>query len=305
MRASLLILVLALRPALAECVAISGDDIHARDLARAAPAFSAAGPDEVLGRTPAAGVRRVFTVRDLMAAARLAGIDEPELPTGGVCFERAVHLLTEEDLRAAMAAALPGISVQIAITDFSRYPVPEGHLAFPVSGLGMPPPAHPETPVVWRGKIALEGGRSTEIWARVRIVAMNSACVAVTDIRAGSQIGAIQIRMTQIAGFPLRSGPQIGDVRDVLGRVARHSIAAGQEILPRMLDEIREIHAGDRVQVLADCGNARVSLEAVALGDGRKGETIVVRNPATHSAFRAIVQARGQVVVHAGRGDRS
>jgi len=305
MISSLLILILALRPAPAGCIAITGEDIRARDLARAVPAFSTADPDKVLGRTPAAGVRRVFTARDLMAAVRLAGIATPELPTDGVCFVRAVHLLTEGHLRAAMAEAFPGMSVQIAITDFSRYPVPEGHLVFPLSGLGLPPPAHPETPVVWRGKVAPEGGRSTRIWARIRIVAMNPVCVAVTDIRAGGQIGENQIRMTQIAGFPLRSGPQIEGVRDAVGRVAKHSIAAGQEILPQMLDAVREIRAGDRVQVLADCGNARVSLEAVALGDGRKGETIVVRNPVTHSAFRAIVQARGQVVVHAGRGDRS
>jgi flagella basal body P-ring formation protein FlgA len=305
MRGSSLILVLALRPALAECVAITGDDIHARDLARAVPAFSAADPDQVLGRTPAAGVRRIFTARDLMAAARLAGIGTPEPPKGGACFERAVHPLTEEDLRVAMAAAFPGMFVQIAITDFSRYPVPEGHLLFPLSGLGTPPPAHPETPVVWRGKVAPEGGRSTEIWARVRIVGMNSACVALTDIHAGNRIGENQVRMTRVSGFPLRSGPRVEDIGDVAGRIAKRSIAAGQEILPQMLDEVREIRAGDRVQVLADCGNARVSLEAVALGDGRKGETIVVRNPVTHSAFRAIVQARGQVVVHAGRGDRS
>jgi len=296
---------LAVTSALADCVAITGDEIHASDLARAVPAFSAANPDKVLGRTPAAGVRRVFTARDLVAAARQAGIATPELPPGGVCLERTVHPLTGKELSAAMAASFHGRSVQISIADFSRYPVPEGHLEFPLSGLGVPPPAHPETPVVWRGKVALQGGRSMEIWARARIVAMNSACVAVTDIRAGSPIGPDQIRMAQIAGFPLRSGSQIEDVRDVVGRVAKHPIAAGQELLPEMLYEVREIHAGDRVQVLADCGNARVRLEAVALGDGRKGETIVVRNPVTHSAFRAIVQARGQVVVHAGLGDRS
>jgi len=305
MRGSLLIFTAALAPAFADCIALTGEDIHARDLARAVPAFSAADPDAVLGRTPAAGVRRVFTARDLMAAARVAGIASPMPPPDGVCFERAVYVLRAVDLDAAMAAAFPGMSVQIAIADFSRYPVPKGHVEFPLSGLGMPPPAHPETPVMWRGKISLEGGRTTEIWARVRIVARRSAWVAVKDIRAGSQINPDQIRMAQIEGFPLRFGPQIEDANDVAGRIARHSIAAGQEILPQMLDEPREVHAGDKVQVLVDCGNARVSLEAVALGDGRKGETIVVRNPVTHSAFRAIVQARDRVVVHADRRDRS
>lgn len=305
MKVSLLILVLALRPALAECMAIAGEDIHARDLSRAVPAFSAANPEAIVGRTPAVGVRRVFTARDLIAAARRAGIDPPELPAGGVCFARAVHGLTEQDLRAAMATSFSGVAVQISIDDFSRYPVPDGHLVFPLSGLGAPPPAHVETPVLWRGEVVLAGGRSMEIWARVRIVAMGSACVAVADIPAGSLITQNQVRTTQRTRFPLRSGPVLGDIRDVVGRVAKRSIAAGQEILPQMLDEVREIHAGERVHVLADCGNARVSLEAVALGDGRKGETIVVRNPVTRSAFRAIVQDRGQVVVHAGRGDRS
>ena len=305
MRHSLLILVLALRPALGECIAIAGEDIHARDLARMVPAFSAADPDEVLGRTPDAGVRRIFTARDLILAARRSGIDPPELPPGGVCFERSAHPLNEERLRAAMAASFGAMPVQIAIMDFSRYPVPEGSLVFPLSSLATPPPARPDTPVVWRGKVVFESGQSTAIWARVRVTAMNTACVAVTDIPAGNQIGENQVRMTRIAGFPLRSGPRVEDIREVAGRIARHSIAAGEEILPRMLEEVREIHAGDRVRVLADCGNARISLEAIALGDGRKGETIMVRNPVTHSAFRAVVQSRGQVAVHAGREDHS
>jgi len=305
MKTSLLLLVLVFRPALAACIAVAGEDIHARDLARAAPAFSAADPDQIIGRTPATGARRVFTARDLILAAQRLGIVPPESPPDGVCVERAVHPLSEEKLRAAMAASFAGMSVEIAVADFSRYPVPDGQLVFPLSGLGVPPPAHPDTPVVWRGKVVLEGGRSVEIGARVRLAAMNSACVAVTDIHAGSQIGENQIRMTRISGFPLPSGPRVGDLRDVAGRIAKRSIVAGEEILPQMLEDVHEIRAGEMVQVVADCGNARVSLEALALGNGRKGETIVVRNPVTHSAFRAIVQARGQVVVHAGRGDRS
>ena len=204
----------------------------------------------------------------------------------------------------AMTEALPNKPVQIAFVDYSRYAVPPGRLIFQLAGLSAPPPSQPDAPVLWRGRVMF-AGRSMEIWARVRISAMTMSCMAVTDILPGKPIEQDQIRVAELPRFPLRTGVAIRDVESVVGRVARRPIRAGQEIVPQALEEPREIRAGDTVRVSAVSGSARVSLDALATSGGRKGDTIVLKNPQTHTSFRAVVDGKGRAVIHAGRRDRS
>jgi flagella basal body P-ring formation protein FlgA len=103
----------------------------------------------------------------------------------------------------------------------------------------------------------------------------------------------------------LRRDVAIEDARGVVGRVARRPIRAGQEIVAQALEEAREIRAGDTVRVFAVVGNARVTLDAVATSGGRKGDTIVLKNPSTNTIFRAVVDGRDRAVIHAAPGDRS
>jgi len=305
MRYLLLIALAAVEAARCACIAVDGEEIRAADLARAIPEFATADGSAILGRVPVAGVPRVFTPRDLLTAASQTGHPMPAFQLRSVCFERAARVLSADDFRAAMLASLAHEHAEIAITDYSRYPVPKGSLVFPLSGLSSPPPAQPDAPVFWRGKLVYGTGRSMEIWAKVRVAVRGSACVALVDLPAAKPIRADQAGIKEVARFPLPENLAIGTVSDIVGRLPKKFIRAGREILARDIVEPREVRAGDRVHVLADCGNARVSMEAIALGDGRKGDSIVVRNPSTRSAFRAVVETRGSVVVHAGRGDRS
>jgi flagella basal body P-ring formation protein FlgA len=298
------IILLAIEPAFCGCVRLDGEEIRARDLARVVEAFATADPEAILGLTPAPGVRRIFSLRDLMSAAQRTGVGDKDLPIAGVCFERALRQVTEQDLTMAMTESLPNKPVQITIVDYSRYAVPPGRLVFQLASLNAPPPSQPDAPVLWRGRVMF-AGRSMEIWARVRISAMTMFCMAVTDILPGKPIEPDQIRVAELPRFPLRTGVAIRDVESVVGRVARRPIRAGQEIVPQALEEPQEIRAGDTVRVSAASGSARISLEAVATSGGRKGDTIVLKNPQTHTSFRAVVDGKGRAVIHAGRGDRS
>ena len=299
------IILLAIDPAFCGCVRLGGEEIRARDLAPVVEAFAAADPEAILGLTPAPGVRRVFSLRDLMSAAQRAGIAGKDLPIAGVCFERALRQLTEQDLTMAMTQAFPDKTVRIGIVDYSRYGVPTGQLVFQLAGLSAPPLAQPDAAVLWRGRVLFAGTRSMEIWGRVRISAMTISCLAVTDIQPGKPIAPEQIRIAELPHFPLRAGVAIVNVESVVGRVARRTIRAGQEIVAQALEEPPEIRAGDTVRVAAVSGNARVSLDAVAASGGRKGDTIVLKNPLTHTSFRAVVDGRDRAVIHAGRGDGS
>jgi flagella basal body P-ring formation protein FlgA len=299
------IVLLAIEPAFCGCIQISGEEIRARDLAPVVEAFAEADPEAILALTPSPGVRRVFTLRDLMSAAHRTGVADNGLPVAGVCLERALGQVTEQDLYAAMTAAFAGRKVEIGIVDYSRYGVPPGRLVFQLSGLSAPPPAQPDAPVLWRGRVLFDETRSMEIWGRVRISAAMTVCLAVTDIPVGKPIQPDQVRMAELPRFPLHGSVAIEDVASVVGRVARRPIRAGQEIVAQGLEEAREIRPGDTVRVEAISGNAHVILDAVATSAGRKGDAIVLQNPATHTSFRAVVDGRDRAVIHTGRGDGS
>ncbi len=297
------IILLAIEPAFCDCIQLAGEEIHASDLAAVIVAFKAAKPETILGLAPAPGVRRVFSRRDLTFAAHLAGIADADLPAAGVCFERLVHQITEQELTRAMSEAFAGTSVQIIIVDHSSYGVPPGRLVFQLAGLSSPPPAQPDAAVFWHGRVRYGETRSMEIWAKVRITATTRACVAATDIQPGKPIEADQVHFVDIARFPLLRAGGIKDFDGVAGRVVRRPIRAGEEIVAKELEYAREIGPGDTVHVLAVSGNARVTLDAVATSGGRKGDTIVLKNPGTNTSFRAVVDGRDRAVVHTGKGD--
>lgn len=299
------ILLLAIRPAFCDCVQLNGEEIRARDLASRVEAFTAADPDTILGLAPAPGVRRLLSMRDLLSAAHRTGVSDKDLPTSGVCFERSVRELTDQELTLAMAGAFPDTPVRITIVDHSRYGVPAGSVAFQLTGLNMPPLLHPDAPVLWRGRVIYSRTRSMEIWATVLISATMLSCRAVTDIPPGKPVAADQIRIARLPHFPLRRTGVIEDAGSIVGRVTRRPIRAGQEIVVQDLEEAREIRAGDLVRVLAVSGNARISLDALATSGGRKGEAIMLKNPTTHACFRATVAGRDRAVVQAGLGDGS
>jgi flagella basal body P-ring formation protein FlgA len=300
-----LVLLLAIESAFCECIQINGPVIRARDLASSIAAFAAADPETIVGRAPAPGVRRVFFPRELIAAGRAAGIPAGDLPATGTCVERAVRELTEQEIMAAMTEAFNGKVVRISIVDRSRYGVPGGHLAFRLTGLSEPPLSQPDAPVIWRGRVLFDDTRSMEVWARVRISTMTKTFLAVTDIVPGRVIETEQIRIAELLRFPSRRGAAIDRTETVAGRVSRRPIRAGQEILGEMLEEPHDVRSGDTVRVLAISGNARITLDAVATSGGRKGETIVLRNPSSRASFRAVVDGKDLALVRASLGDGS
>jgi flagella basal body P-ring formation protein FlgA len=299
------IILLAIEPAFCGCVQVSGEEIHASDLARAVESFAAADPASILGLAPEPGVRRIFTLRDLESAAQRAGVGASDLPEGGVCFERVLRQVTEQELHAAMSLAFPDKAVQISIIDHSRNGVPPGRLVFQLSGLNSPPLSQSDAPVLWRGRALYTETRSMEIWARVRLTTMTTCLLAASDIPPGKPIERDQVRIAELPRFPLLRSGGGGNIESIVGRVARRPIRAGQEIAVAVLEEPREIRPGDTVRVLAVSGNARVTLDAVATSGGRKGDTILLKNPSTNSSFRAVIEGRDRAVVRAGRGDGS
>jgi flagella basal body P-ring formation protein FlgA len=275
------------------CLPLEGDRILARDLAAAMPAFALWPPETELGYAPAPGLRRVLRAAELRRVASRQGLDGG--PMADVCVERPTAPLAPEALRAALALAAGDPDARIEILDWSRYAVPRGPIEFPrtaavAEGNG------PQAPVLWKGFVKYgERGRFS-IWVRARIEVRMTQVSARTDLAIGRPVQESQVQLERVNLSPFGAQPA-RSLAEVVGRVPRRPIPAGTPILPGQLEIPMEIHSGDAVTVRVTSGRAGLKLEGVAGGEGRRGDLIPVKNPATGKTFRARVEGAGNVAV--------
>lgn len=275
------------------CVPVEGDRILASDLAAAIPTFDAWPPDTELGYAPAPGLRRVLRAAELRRLASRLGLD-----TGAaedVCVERPAAPLAPDALRTALALAAGDPDARIELLDWSRYAVPRGPLEFPRSAATAEGNG-PQAAVLWKGFVKYgERGRFS-IWVRARIGVRLTQVCARADLSMGRPIQESQIQLTTVSASPF-AAQAARSLAEVVGRMPRHPIPAGSPILPGQLELPLAIHSGDAVTVRVTSGRAGLKLEAVACGEGRRGDFIPVKNPATGKTFRARVEAAGEVAV--------
>src|SRR5881392_1935600 len=144
--------------ALAGCLAVpaGSDQISAGDLAAAFPAWGSIAPTTALALAPAPGAQRVLHIPELRALA--ARWNVAPAPDSDVCFIRPVTAPDPARLLAAMQKQLPGAKIEVL--DFSRQPVPEGELEFPIAGLRQAPGGG-----YWNGYVTYAGNHRFVLWA--------------------------------------------------------------------------------------------------------------------------------------------
>ena len=289
----------------ADCVVVSSNTIVARDIAGAVPMFLSVDAETVIGFAPAPGVRRVLSPRDLIAIARQQGIEsEPGQAIPSVCVERAAQLIDANDLTDVLRTALGLPDAHLAVLDFSKQPIPSGHLEFSLSGLSKPPENAPATPVIWRGRFVYEGQRSLSIWAKVSLTVDRPALVAAEPIAAGSILRAEQLAVRLMSQFPF-AVPPLDSIPQAAGKTARRTIPAGQIIATTALADSEDVARGEKVHVEVIDGLALLTLDAVAESSGRKGDAVTLRNPSSGRTFHGIVEDKGRVIVRSSLGDQS
>jgi flagella basal body P-ring formation protein FlgA len=287
-----LLLFAALAPAGAQCLPVWGGRILAGDLARAVPPFAGLAPGLDLGPAPAAGARRTYTAAELARLARRYGLAAD--PGMEACFVQPVLTLTREVVATALAAAMP--AAQIEVVEFSRQPLPAGTLRFPVSGLRMDPAG--QSPLLWQGAVSAPDRDDFPVWAKVRIRISGKRAISTEALAPGRPIARAQLREEAYEGRP-----GLPELSQVVGRVPRRLIAAGAVIEEPWLEAPADVARGERVQVEIRSGRARITLEARAQSSGRRGEDILVRNPANGRILRVTVADRGRAILTADQAD--
>jgi flagella basal body P-ring formation protein FlgA len=283
----------------AGCVTVPADRITAADLVSAIPVFQTLDPTTPVGFAPFPGTQRVLSAHELVLFAQQHGLATDGITTS-ICVERLVQPISRSELQTALLAAIGIPEANLEIVEFSTQPVPPGHFEFKRSGLGTPVPG--DAPVIWRGRLMYDGQHSISIWAKVKVTVTARRFVAAEAIPAGTVIRADQIKEIEAAQFPF-SEPTPAAIGEITGKVARHSIAAGEKILTRALDHPKDVRPGEMVHVKVLDGPMALSFDAVAEGGGRTGDSIWVHNPTSGKKFRAVIEQQGRVVVRPASGD--
>jgi len=273
--------------AIAGCLAVSAgaDHITVRDLAPAVPGFVTL-EDRPVALAPAPGVQRIFRIPELRRLALGAGI--PDEPRSEICFERKVAPLDRDRVLDALRKQLPGSAIQIV--DFSKQPVPDGDLEFPLSGL-----RQTSSGGFWNGAVRY-GGHRFLVWAKVEVQAEVARVFATEDLSAGRPIMNSQLRLETRKAFP-EPGTYLETVEDAVGRIPGRSIAKGAALKSQWLTAMRDVARGDTVEVDVWNGSAHLRLSAVAEGAGSKGQVIPLRNPESKKRFWGEISGKGRVAI--------
>ncbi len=297
---SILLWTLLIATARAACIEVPSDRIVIGDLIDRLPILRELSGDITVGFAPLPGTERTVSGRELALIAARHGFILRDVPD--VCVVRALHSISRGEIQAALSAALAIPDAELEILDFSSQPLPPGRLEFQRSSLNQPPANSPARPVIWRGRLIYDQSRSVAVWARLRIAVNRVVFLAAEDIPAGTVLRDRQIRASSARGFPFE-GPALDSASEIIGKVARHNIRAGQTISAAALDEAKDVVRGDIVQVRVIDGSATLSFDGIAATSGKKGDTILVRNSASGRNFRAVVAEKGKAVVRTNSDD--
>jgi flagella basal body P-ring formation protein FlgA len=282
--------VLTFGVASAACIPVAGDKIRASDLARALPEFSLVAPDEFIGFAPVPGYQRVISSQQLKTIGARHGIDLS--PAAEACFERESEVLTNERVHDATVREFNSTGITIQVIDVSRHPVPKGSLVFPLTGLPRPVAGDCTPELVWKGHVRDESGHLTPVWAKVQIFEEREQTVVTSPIAAGQIITPESVGMQTVKCFPFPAA--VAKVADVIGKVARVPLHAGQAIAYSHVKARPDVNRGETVQVTVISSAMRLSFAAEAQSTGAKGQSITLRNPWNNQDFRAVVDGPGR-----------
>ncbi len=281
-----------LRPA---CISVDGDKILVRDLALALPEFAAVDLAQVIGFAPIPGTTRILRSGEIVRLAKSLKVPVEPGTIRDVCFEGAAAVLTEDQIRTAITAAVGLPIVKLNIIDFSRSPVPAGRLELSVNSLVHSSVQSADFPITWRGRLVSESGHSFPVWVKMTLEVKAQAVIAVKELNRGQVLAPSDVGIAEEAFYPLPDG-LVTRLEDAIGEELRCGVPAGRPIARPILDHAKEVLQGETVHVDSISGKAHISFDAVAQSAGRKGDLIQIQNPNGRS-FQARVVDKGRVEV--------
>jgi flagella basal body P-ring formation protein FlgA len=134
------------------------------------------------------------------------------------------------------------------------------------------------------------------IYVPVHLHAWVDAVVAAANLPPNTKLTAAQLGRGRADMFGSNSG-LLSDPREAEGKILRVGLIAGAPILTPLLDLPISVHRGQKVMLTLSDRAMTIKTTALALEDGRVGDSISVENPDTKKALHATVARDGGVEI--------
>lgn len=118
--------------------------------------------------------------------------------------------------------------------------------------------------------------------------------VALNDIARGERLGAAQVTTASVNVSIIRQD-FAADLPAVIGREAKRNIGKGEPFRTALLDAPTTVRRGEVVTLESVAGSIKVSSSGTAMGDGRLGQKIRVRNESSQRIITGMVTGHGVV----------
>jgi len=273
------------------CVEIDGPVVRVAALSRFAQAPDSISPDLILTETPDPGTRKWISPAELR---RWGLAPRDGWPAEGVCLQRRLQPLPSEAVVEAVQGALlarhSGARL-VHVTSFQPEVAPAGRLILPPSGFHMLSAADDSCSFLWRGGLEYDAHRTVPVRVLGRFRLAQAVFVARRDLQAGDSLTASDYERVVKTGCSARAEvePELAD-----GSILKRPLRLGDSIQPSMLQAPPAVLRGGTVRVVARVGLASVSIDAEAERDGRRGESILVRNPESGKRIWVLLTGKGE-----------
>ncbi len=145
-------------------------------------------------------------------------------------------------------------------------------------------------------RVICNGNQPWSLYVPVRLQAWQAVVTAAVSLARGQRVSAADLTMTEVDVSTLRYG-HFGHPDEVIGMQLKRTLDAGTPLYPTIVTAPEVIRRGDAVIINARGMSMAVQAPGLALGDGRVGEQISVKNTSSERVIRATVVEAGVVEV--------
>ncbi len=142
-----------------------------------------------------------------------------------------------------------------------------------------------------------QGSQPWALYIPAQVDLFRPVAVAGHNLGRGAVISKVDIKMVLKNTSHLRQG-FVDRPEKALGLELRRPIKRGEAFRAGILIEPLAVKRGDEVRLLAFSGAIRVSARGTAMGSGRVGEQIRVKNNNSSRIVKGEITAAGQVKIH-------
>jgi flagella basal body P-ring formation protein FlgA len=138
------------------------------------------------------------------------------------------------------------------------------------------------------------GDPNWTIYVPVRLHAWVEAVVAAINLTPNTKLASDNLSLGRVDMFASNGG-LVTDPEQAAGKILRVGLLAGSPILTPFLDLPIVVHRGQKVVLNLTASTMMIKAIAVALEDGRVGDSIALENPDSKKTLHATVAEDGSV----------